>query len=84
LITEDVAVEKQQCAERLVLRRRCDVLLNGERRQELGDLRAAHFRRVALAVERNEPPDPRDVGLLGAPAVAPDTDGVAHALEQSR
>src|SRR3989338_6526594 len=81
---EHVAVEEQERAERLVLGRGGDAALDRQRAQEAGDLGRSHLGRVALAVEEDVAADPRDVGLLGAPAVVTGTHGVAHAVEQPR
>jgi hypothetical protein len=64
-------VQKQNRAECLALRRRADLLFHGEPRQEPFDLLGAHCRRMCLAVEQDESPDPLDVGLFRAPAVVP-------------
>jgi hypothetical protein len=55
---QHVAVEEKKRAERLVLRGRGDLPVNGERRQERGDFGAAHLGRIALAVEEDVPLDP--------------------------
>jgi hypothetical protein len=57
--------------------------VNGERRQERGDLGCAHLSWVTLAVEEDVPLDPVDVRLLGAAAVVSGADSIAHAVEQS-
>jgi len=62
-------IKKQQRAEGLVLGGGRDFVVDGERRQERGDLGGAHLSRVALAVEEDVPLDPMDVRLLGATAV---------------
>jgi hypothetical protein len=56
--------------------------VNGERRQERGDLGGAHLGRVALAVKEDVPLDPVDVRLLGSTAVVAGADGLAHAVEK--
>jgi hypothetical protein len=39
---------------------------------------------VALVVEEDVPPDPRDVGVLGAPAVVASAQSATDAIEQPR
>jgi hypothetical protein len=53
------AIEEEQGAHGLVLGGGRDLVLNGERGQEGGDLRGAHLSRVALAVEEDVALDPR-------------------------
>ena len=74
LDAEHLAVEKEQGAQGLVLGGGRDLVVNGERGQEGGDLGCAHLGRVALAVEEDVPPDPVDVRLLGAAAVVAGAD----------
>jgi hypothetical protein len=38
---------------------------------------------MALAVKEDAPADPGDIGLLGARAVVPGPEGLAHAVEQA-
>jgi hypothetical protein len=52
----------------------------GEKR---ADLHLIHLARVPLAVEQDEPLDPAQVGILGAQAVVPHPNRVAH-LRQER
>src|SRR5262245_450948 len=83
LDVENVAVQEEQCAQRLVLGRGRDLAVDGERGQERGYFGRAHLDRVPLAVEEDVPPDPVNVGLLGAAAVVPGADGLADAVEES-
>jgi hypothetical protein len=68
LDAEHLAVEKQQGAQGLVLGGGRDLVVNGERRQERGDLGGAQLGGVALAVEEDVALDPVDVRLLGSAA----------------
>ena len=81
---QDLPVQEEQGAQRLVLRGRGDLPLDGEGAQEAGDFGRPHVGGVALVVEENVATDPRDVGLLGAAAVMSGADGCADAVEQSR
>jgi hypothetical protein len=82
ILMQDVAVEKQQRAQRLVLRRRRHPSFDGERAEKLRDLRRPHFDGMALAVKQDVSADPRDVGLLGAAAPVAQPVGLAHAIQQ--
>jgi hypothetical protein len=84
LYAEHLAAEEQRCGLRLVRRRRPDLPRLRELRQERLDFRRPHGQRVPLAGKPVEALNPVDVGLLGAQAVALDTDAPAHALERPR
>ncbi len=68
LLLENLAIEEEQRAQRLVLRGRGDIAVDGQIAQEARDLGGAHLGRMALAVEDDVAPDPSDVGLLRAEA----------------
>ena len=55
---KDVPVQEQQGAQRLILRRRADVLAGGKPRQERRDLGSAHALGMPLVVEDDESVDP--------------------------
>lgn len=80
---EDVAVEKEQGREGLVLGGGGGLLLHREVGEEGVDLGLAHLVRMALAVEEDVPAGPRDVGLLGPQAVVPRAEGGAEAVEKA-
>ena len=84
VLLEDLAVEKEERAEGLVLRRCRDLPIDGQRRQKVRELRRSHLGRMALAVEEDVAADPGDIRLLGATAIVPDADGLADAVEQAR
>jgi len=84
VLLEDVAIQEEERAQCLVLGRRRHVALDGERAEELRDLRCAHLGRMTLAMEEDEPADPRQIGTLGAPAEMPDARGFPDAVEKSR
>lgn len=65
-LVEHLSVQEEQRAERLVLGRGGDMLLDGEVTQEGLDLGHAQISGVALAVEEDIAPDPANVGLFGA------------------
>jgi hypothetical protein len=83
LATQNLSIEEKQRAQSLVLRGRRELIANGERRQERGDLDGAHLGWVTLAVKEDVAPDPVNVGLLGAAAVVPGADAVADAVEEA-
>jgi hypothetical protein len=64
----------------LILRRRADISVDGERREEAGRFVRTQLRRVTLAVNQDVSSDPSDVGLLRAATVVPEasrlTDGI--------
>jgi hypothetical protein len=81
---ENVAVQKQDRGERLVLGRCCDAAFDRQVRKELRDLRGRHVRRVSFAVEQNEAPNPLEIGSFCSEAVVLSSDTVAHTIEQLR
>lgn len=83
LDAEDVAVEKQERGQRLVLGRGADAVLDGEAREEALDLGRSHLARVPLAVEQDEAADPADVRSLGLRAAVAHPKRFAHAVEQT-
>jgi hypothetical protein len=83
-LPEDVAIEKQQRAQGLVLRRGGHVALDGPRAQEPRDLGGPHVGRVALVVEEDVAPDPADVGLLRAEAAVAGAQRRPDAIQQPR
>ena len=82
LLVEDRAIEEQQRAEGLILRRGGDMAFDGQMGEERLDLRAAHVLGVALAVVQDEAAHPIDVGLLGADRVVLGADRIAHLVQQ--
>lgn len=78
------AVEEEDRAQGLVLRRRADVPLDREMREERGDLRLSQLPWMAHPVEPDVAMDPSDVRLLGPGTVPVESDGRAHLREQSR
>lgn len=77
-------MEEQDRAERLVLGGGSDVPFDGQGAEEASDLGRPHLRGVALVVEEDVPPDPRDVGVLGASAVVASAKSATDAIEQAR
>lgn len=65
-------------------RRGGDLPVRREMIQKRCHLRLAHGFGVALAVEKDEAPDPVRVRLLRAPAVIAATDRLVHPVEQTR
>lgn len=81
-LVQDVAIEKEQGAERLVLRGGSNILIDGEIGQEGLHLGRPHLLGMALVVEEDEAPDPVGIGLAGARRVVHQADGVIHLFEQ--
>src|SRR6185436_16143237 len=81
---EDVAIEKQQRAERLILRGRGDAAVHRERAQETRHLGRPHLGWMTLAVEEDIATDPCDVCRFRASAVMAKPSGGPHAVEQAR
>jgi hypothetical protein len=83
LDAEHLAIEEQQCRQRLVLRTRRHVARDGQVREECLDFGPAHVARMALVVEQDEPAYPADVRSFGASAVMFRPDAVANGVEQA-
>jgi hypothetical protein len=66
LDVQNVPIEEQERAQRLVLRRRGDATLDREGTEKARHLRAAHLDGMPLAVKEDVAPDPRDVGFFCA------------------
>jgi len=84
LLLQDLAIEEEQRAQRLVLRGRRDVALDGQGTQEPRDLGRAHLGGVTLVVKEDVAADPSDVGLLGAGAAVAGAQRRPHAIQQAR
>ena len=83
VLAQHLAMQKQQRALRLILRRRSDVQVYSEVRQELLYLIARQFRRMAIAVESNEAFDPVNIRLFSPDAVALEADSSPHLFQQT-
>jgi len=81
--TEDLAVEEEDGAERLVLSGCGDAPFDGEVGEEGLDLGGTHLAGVAFVVEEDEPFDPGDVGLFGADGVVFTADRVSDLIEEA-
>jgi hypothetical protein len=84
LLAEDVAVQEEERAQRLVLRGRRHVARGGQRARELAHLRRAHLGRMALAMEEDVAAGPRHIRLLGPPTVMTGADGLTNSVQWSR
>src|SRR5581483_6629047 len=80
----NVAVQKQQRAERLTLGRRAHILICGQGRQKRVHFLRSHRRWMPLVVEEDESFDPADVRLFRPPAVVSSADCSANAIEKFR
>jgi len=77
-------VEKAQRIQGLVLRARRDAQLDRKMGKKGSDLALAHIRRMAPAVETDEPNDPGNVGLLRTNAIVTHANRRANVLEKRR
>src|SRR5262245_24907984 len=84
LLAKDLAVEKQERAQGLILRRCRHLAFDSQGIQEAGDFRSRHFGGMALAVEEEVAADPRNVGLLRPAAVVAGPNTLAHEVEEAR
>ena len=82
LAVQHVAVEEEERAERLGLRRGADVLGDRQVRDEGVDLGLRHVRRVTEPVEADVPPHPEAVVLLGAAAVVARPQGALQLVDE--
>lgn len=81
---EDLPLQEEDLRQRLVLRRRRHLPVDGQVGQVRFHLRSAHVTGITLAMEQDEPPDPMDVGLLCTVAVAQPAYTVADLVEEAR
>ncbi len=81
---EHVLVQKQQRAERLILRGGTDVSLDCEPGQKRRDFSGAHLGRVRLSVKHDVTVNPVDVRFLRPAAVMPRPYGVPYPIEELR
>jgi hypothetical protein len=82
VLVQDVAVEEQERAQRLVLGGGGNLALDGEGAEEARDLGGAHLGGMALVVDEDAPADPSDVSLLGAATAVAKAVGLPHAVEE--
>jgi hypothetical protein len=82
LAVEDMAVEEEDGAERLILSRGADFPLDGKVTQEGDDVGRVEFARVAAIVEDDEASDPIDVGTLGADTVVAHAEGGSNLFQE--
>jgi len=78
------SVEEQKRTEGLVLGRGGDLPVDGQGAEEARDLGRRHLRGMALVVEEDVAPDPRDIRVLGAATVVTSAKSAADAIEQAR
>ena len=79
---QDAAIEKEQGAERLILRGGGNVFIDSEVGQEGLHLGCAHVFGMALVMKEDEAFDPVGVCLTGARRVVHEADGVVNLFEQ--
>lgn len=77
-----MAIEKQQGAERLGLRRRADLAIARQMGEEGVDLGLRHLAGMPLAVKQDVAANPVDISLLGAQRAVADTQGAPDLIQQ--
>src|SRR5206468_12150290 len=82
LALEDLLVQEQKRAERLVLSGGADAPLGREAREEAGDRTLIQIGRVALPVEQDESASPENVRLLRARTQMPRAGRQSNAVEE--
>jgi hypothetical protein len=78
------AIQEQERAERLILRRCADATLRREPGEKAGNLGRAHVRRMPLPMKDDVSPNPVDVRALGSATVMFRTDRPTNTVEQLR
>jgi hypothetical protein len=82
LRAQNFPVQEEQGGKRLVLRRRTDLLLGRQMRQEARHFGFTKIAWMSLAVEVNVAAYPSDIRLLGPHAVMAQPESVAHSIDQ--
>ena len=82
LLVKHFFVEKEQCAEGLVLGGGGDIAFHGQVGEKGLDFWGAHLGGVADIVEVDVALDPIDIGFFGADGVVFEADGISHLVEQ--
>ena len=77
-------IQKQQCAEGLILSGSGDLAVDGEMGQESADIIFPEFIRVLFAMEKDKAANPLEVGFLGADGIMPVTANVANLVQEFR
>jgi hypothetical protein len=80
-LPQDMSVEEEKCAERLILRRRADVAFRRQVAEKGRNLALPHLRRMASIMENDESPYPVDVRGLRAEAVTARSKAPPNAFE---
>ncbi len=78
------SIEKQQCRQRLNLRRGRHPPIHRQMGQECLHLGRAHLRWMPLAMKQNEAPDPIDIRLLSSQGVVFDPQPITYLIRQTR
>jgi hypothetical protein len=84
VLLQDVPIEEEEGAQRLILRRGGHVAIDGQRGQKSGNLSPAHLGGMTPTVKQDVPAHPRDVGLLRSSAEVSRAHGLADSVEQPR
>jgi hypothetical protein len=77
----NVAIEKEQGIQGAILRRGCNMTLDGKMGEERAYFIGAPFSWVPFMVEQNKAPHPADVSLLGPIAHMFEADNTTHLIE---
>src|SRR5262245_8370615 len=80
---KDLAVHEENGVEGLVLSRCRDFAAHCKVAEECAQCFRAQLVGRTSAMEEDVPPDPLQVGLLGADAVVLDSNGLAHPIEEA-
>jgi hypothetical protein len=82
VLVKDVAAQKDQRTERLILRRGAHLPVHGQRREKPRNLVLAYLQGMALAMEQDQPLDPADIRFLRPYAEVPHPNGLPHLTKQ--
>jgi hypothetical protein len=77
-------IEKKQRTERLILRGRGHIPVNGKMRKKCLDFPLAHLIRMAFVVKQNKPTHPVDISLFSANTVSLGPNSRPYTVEQTR
>src|SRR5690348_1751888 len=81
---QHLAIEEQQCRQRLVLRGRCHVAAGRKMSEERLDMPRAEFARMPLVVGEDEPPHPTDIRTFRPQRQTEPTHASAQLIQKAR
>jgi hypothetical protein len=79
---QNVAVQKQERVQRLILSRGADLLNHSKIGQKRRNLGLPHVRRMPSPMKQHEPANPIDIRFLGPPAVTTRPQPTAHTFDE--